>query len=333
MNRKKFFLIAILLMALSGPTLAAESPAQFMIALPYATDIGGSMTSYCFRLGNSTANGVAASLKPCAYNNTTFQPSSLQSFTLWRTGIGSDGDLFELRVKHSNKCLVVANNSTAYGAAIVQQTCALGNHWYINWHGDTVSIRSPHSNKCITGTADAALVQGSCAGNAAWIIRPVGSNVRIYSYHTWKCLDVDNSGGTPNGARVQQWDCLSGQTNQLWNIELGTHSNGSEDPSLIRLRPMHSGKCIGPGTTNFINGTPVKQYSCNSNASTEWLRLGLRGTSAGGLRFNMSPSSNPYACIDLDMGGGMLNGTKVQMWDCLGSNQNNQLWVFKQIVP
>jgi hypothetical protein len=335
-----FIAVVLVLTTLSFPTSEAqayaEGPVQLMLD-DYAWGNG----PRCWQVGNSisdTQNGVAAYRKDfCSYDNSIFQPAANQSFTLEYMGPGASGDLYAIRVKHSNKCLVVANNSTATGAAIVQTTCTVGTYWYIDFKpSQWAQFRAPHSNKCISSEWNGPLIQRECSFSSTVRLVPVGIGVRIKSVHSGKCMDVVNNsgGGMADGTNIQQYDCLGyNQTNQRWNIEIDQYSE-------VKLRAVHSGKCAK--LTGWTNGARVKQYTCSDSSTMEWY-TNFVGMSPAGPRFKISmadlgnpDSADNRICIDVDTAGsgaGMQNGAKIQGWDCLGNEQLNQLWIFKQLYP
>ncbi|GIE78514.1 hypothetical protein Aph02nite_44640 [Actinoplanes philippinensis] len=78
-----------------------------------------------------------------------------------------------------------------------------------------------------------------------------------------QCLDVTGgSGATGNGVPVQQWNCLTGQTNQQWRLEIVGYG--------IRLIARHSGKCLDVVNASKANGARLQQWSCLGTANQAW---------------------------------------------------------------
>lgn len=141
--------------------------------------------------------------------------------------------------------------------------------------------------------------------------------------HTNKCLDVDNTGGgIGNGRKVQQWSCLGpNQHNQIFTLVpvAGTDR--------VKIRAVHSGRCLDVFNLNTNNGADVVQWDCLDNAKNqEWSFV-----FDGGSRYLIKSALNGK-CLDVDtFGGGTANGTRVQMWPCLGNSQLNQRWTLVSI--
>jgi hypothetical protein len=90
----------------------------------------------------------------------------------------SQGQYYEVRAQHSNKCLDVAYMSQTHGADVVQGNCWGGTnqHWRLAYVGNGFyEVRAQHSDKCLdvawASTAHAAnVIQGDCWGapNQHW---------------------------------------------------------------------------------------------------------------------------------------------------------------------
>jgi ricin-type beta-trefoil lectin protein len=118
----------------------------------------------------------------------------------------------------SNKCLDVANGSTADGANVQQFAC----HWGPNQRWDLTNptvgaytaIKIKGTNKCLDvvneSTADGANVQQyAChsGNNQQWLIRADSAGgYRLINRASGKCLEVAN-GSLSDGANVQQSTC------------------------------------------------------------------------------------------------------------------------------
>lgn len=136
---------------------------------------------------------------------------------------------FMVSSTRSNKCLSVADASTADGAPLIQETCddtAYNQHWsfFITDDGHYIMV-ARHSDKCLTvagaSTADnAPAVQQSCVSgdhSQQWSFPYVGGNNYLaVARHSGKCLTVAGT-GTADGAPVIQHTCL-GSTNQQWRL-------------------------------------------------------------------------------------------------------------------
>src|SRR5262245_15789451 len=76
---------------------------------------------------------------------------------------------------------------------------------------------------------------------------------------------------------------------------------------------------------NTANGTKVQIWAANGSAAQSWVFSNVGVTPAGNYRISSSVSGT--ACLDV-AGAGTANGTKVQIWQCNGTNA--QSW---NVVP
>jgi hypothetical protein len=335
MNRKYSFLLVTLLMAVSYGASAVENTSPYMIASPFATDLGdgGGFKGYCFQVGESpsTQDGVAALMRPCAYENNLhhiMQPH--QAFTI--ISLPGEPNKFLIHSLHSGKCLTVGGNDPlASGAPIVQQPCSPQTFWYLekSTANPNAIFRAP-SGKCITGggTGPAPLLQYPCQSLSEWTITPAGLDIGMRALHSSKCLDVN--GTTEAIANVRQWACQN-TSNQRGHIQISTY-NGSIYPGSIRLRMAHSGKCIRP--TFVAEGEFYKQYTC-ANSWSEMFKLNFEGASILGPYFSLQPAGVfSSLCASVNQSGvisPMSDGVRVLLRQCQG--QSHQFWTFRQFNP
>jgi hypothetical protein len=106
-----------------------------------------------------------------------------------------DGDYFQIKARHSNKCLDVAYANPAHGADVIQATCLGGKNQQWRFFEEK---------------------------NGYWQVVPGGKPqvnqlVEIRPRHSDKCLDVANL-SIAHGADVLQGTCWHGP-NQLWRFE------------------------------------------------------------------------------------------------------------------
>jgi Ricin-type beta-trefoil lectin domain-like len=145
----------------------------------------------------------------------------------WTVPTDLQAGVYQVINANSNKCLDVANNSTANNAAIQQWTCGTGDNqkWKIEPVGAGLyKLTAIHSGRVIgigaSGMADGVkAVQWDWVGVAdqKWYIQASGSGYRIVASHSNKCLDVWNF-STADGIQLQQWTC-SGNTAQQFKLK------------------------------------------------------------------------------------------------------------------
>ncbi|GIH22603.1 hypothetical protein Aph01nite_09130 [Acrocarpospora phusangensis] len=239
-----------------------------------------------------------------------------------------------------NRCLSVPGSSTAVGTRIAQESCANAArmYWYFDrWDDVTYKLRNGHSGLCLSlnGTRTYA-VQEPCSYADDWAVSPIGGRTTFRAGHSGKCLDVDDSGGDDvSGAPAQQWTCLGpDQDNQQFTLELDSLPRLDYDlPARYGLRARHSGLCLDHAQ-NFRNGARVRQRPCDYYTGGWYLNpIDLNGASMVFQVWEDHSHAYDRTCLDVDnTGGGLQDGTKAQIWLCLGSGQTNQLWRLVQFV-
>ena len=174
------------------------------------------------------------------------------------------------------KCLDVANNSTADGAAVHMWTCidtVVSQRWTL---ADNGSVQS--QGKCLdvvaNGSADGtAAHMWTCYDSVAtqkWTLNASGA---LVNRANGKCLDVrDNS--TANGALLQIWAC-AGTANQRWTVTGGTPpatTPPTTPPTTAPTTPT-TPPTGGPPVTNPDLGPNVSVFDPSMSASTIQNRL------------------------------------------------------------
>jgi hypothetical protein len=127
-----------------------------------------------------------------------------------------------------------------------------------------------------------------------------------------RCLDADAPTIDWNGTVVQLWDCNSGP-NQYWM----RRSDGT-------ILNWQSHRCLDADTNTIgVDGTKVQLWDCNGGPNQKWIWQGY-GLGTGSLG---SPNRNSESgrCLDADVSTISVNGTRVQLWDCTG--EQNQFWL------
>ena len=136
---------------------------------------------------------------------------------------------YELKVRHSDRCLDVANFSTAHAADVIQGIChgrGRNQHWRFEaTGGGYYEVIARHSNKCLDvahGSRDHAadVIQGTCVGgtNQQWkFLRTEGDFYKVVARHSQRCLDVAHM-SIAHAANVIQGDCWTPGFNQQWQL-------------------------------------------------------------------------------------------------------------------
>ncbi len=129
-----------------------------------------------------------------------------------------------ISVRHSGKCLDIANVSQTDGAALTQYPCGSGTNQQFRLQsagGGYYQVIARHSDKCLdvsdNSTADGtAVVQWGCnAGqNQQWSVVDVGSGYsRLVARHSGKCLDLP--GSAQDNVAFKQYPCNGAQNQQF----------------------------------------------------------------------------------------------------------------------
>lgn len=134
---------------------------------------------------------------------------------------------YEIKPRHSDKCLDVEYAGQWNGAGLIQYTCNGGYNQQFSLlstgYGD-YKIVARHSGKCLDvrdwGGAGARIQQYSCTGgsNQRFTLRYVGySYYEIVARHSGMCADVA-WGSTADFTPVNTWYC-NGGSNQQFRFE------------------------------------------------------------------------------------------------------------------
>ncbi|MGZ3253927.1 MAG: RICIN domain-containing protein [Burkholderiaceae bacterium] len=148
----------------------------------------------------------------------------------------------------------------------------------------------------------------------------VAAPTTIVSKLSGKCLDViGGPTATGNGARLEQWSCVTGAGNQAFNLVPMTNNQ-------YELVSQLSGKCVEVIGGSTANGAMVDQYDCRGTPQQLW-----KLNSVSGGQQIISAVSNK--CLDV-VGGvtALSDGAYVEQWDC-AANAGNQTWTITNGVP
>jgi O-glycosyl hydrolase len=202
-----------------------------------------------------------------------------------------------LKGQESGLCVDVPGFSQTNGTATNLWDCNGGANQ--SWTATPTRQLKVYGTKCLDvasgGTADGTVVQISdCTGTAAqqWTLNADGSVVNAGS---GKCLDASGHGVT-NGAPLVIWGC-NGGANQKW----------ARAETAGILRGQESGRCVDVPGFNQTNGTRPALWDCNNGTNQAWT----------------STTTNQLTVFDTKCleaaGGGIADGTAVQISDCTGT--------------
>ncbi|WP_327587298.1 RICIN domain-containing protein [Nonomuraea sp. NBC_00507] len=137
---------------------------------------------------------------------------------------------YKLVARHSGLCLDISSNSIANGAVVWQWGC----HSY--------------SNQAFRFVPN---------GAAHYMLQP--------AHTSGMCLSA--SGSTQDGVDSYQWQCLGPNGDQVYKAE---YVSGTGDDTVIRLRPVHSDKCLDIEGVRTDASAPVQQWTCYGGANQDF---------------------------------------------------------------
>ncbi|KAK7055577.1 ricin B lectin domain-containing protein [Favolaschia claudopus] len=103
-------------------------------------------------------------------------------------------------------------------------------------------------------------------GNITWNApeEPLTGPIQTFAN---KCLDVPN-GSTANGVKLQVWDCVPGNTNQLFKFH----------PGVSQIEWNGKGKCVDLTDGKSTSGNPLQLWDCvvpDNNRNQDWFRASI----------------------------------------------------------
>ena len=159
------------------------------------------------------------------------------------------------------------------------------------------------------------------AATTATVARNAVYMERIINRASQRCFEVDRWSQGANGARVQLWDCLdAANLNQNW------YATPTSTPGIYKIHTRYNGRCLDADRWSLgRDGTKVQLWDCLADSQTNqnWF---LSATREPGV-YKIGNQANGR-CLDADSTSIFGNGTRMQLWTCLGDGQLNQSWFF-----
>ena len=127
----------------------------------------------------------------------------------------------QVRIKLSQKCLLVAGRFTSDGTNIVQWTCdsADDKKWKIDRRFGTSRLLAKHSRSCMDGTSSGNILRWSCNGGTNQDFELIYSGDGCFGLRNvifGTCADLAE-GVLDNGANLELYGCHFGD-NQLFYL-------------------------------------------------------------------------------------------------------------------
>jgi len=133
---------------------------------------------------------------------------------------------YEIKPRHSGKCLDVEYAGQWNGAGLIQYTCNGGYNQQFSFHytdSGYYKIIARHTDKCLDvrdwGGAGARVQQNYCYGSAnqQFRLRYAGDGYELVARHSGLCVDVA-WGWTADWTPVNTWYC-NGGANQRFSLQ------------------------------------------------------------------------------------------------------------------
>jgi len=131
---------------------------------------------------------------------------------------------YNVRAKHSGKCMNVSGASQSNGASVIQWMCS-------NRSGD----------------------------NDSWRVVPVDGGYWLKVAHSNKCLTIENDSNLDGVSAIQSKCINSGQPSQVFDL-----GAPPLDRNYGTLMLRNSGKCVEVPDASRVRGTIVRQTTCNA---------------------------------------------------------------------
>lgn len=227
-------------------------------------------------------------------------------------------------------CLGVKGSNSTAGAQLQSQGCSGSD--FQKWkfvkdasgHFELVNVGSGQCIDVTDGsrTNGANMQQWHCSGAdyQKWDLTDRGSGqFSIASKYNGLALDVFGA-SKANGTRVVQWP-LNGGSNQKWTFPSATlsASGGPTSGSVVTLKGVRAGSCLGVQDPGTASGAKVKVQSCNNSAFQQWKAT---KDAAGDYELVNIGSGQ---CMDVP-GATATPGVPIQQWGCSGGAW--QKWTF-----
>jgi hypothetical protein len=232
-------------------------------------------------------------------------------------------------VLYDDRCLEAISGGVRLGTCAIGPASQSRENWRVDWIGSAgqVQFTSQSAGQCLAALNSTDVGLAACGGvRTRWLLAPATFDVHLRSVYSGHCLRTNLT--APNG--------LASSTCSTTN-ELQVFITGIRDlPRVITLfgielvlggryefHPLEFGGCIGTASTDPPNGTAVTNVGASCLDGRDWMVLPTSGYQSYQILWDNG------RCLDLDTavnGGGLLTGTRVQVWDCLGLGQTNQLW-------
>jgi Ricin-type beta-trefoil lectin domain-like/Ricin-type beta-trefoil lectin domain len=259
----------------------------------------------------------------------------------------SDTSHVKYIAQHSHKCLDITGSSTADGALLQQWACTGASNQSFGFESVEADPVPTHAyvtlDETLYGHPGYETLHGSVEAPQSVAGQYVNVNFKKYNPGTGRYEYVDTIEPHPTLNSASQWSYRywgvgagdwevvvvypgSGSLAESQTVE-GTHRFHVGDG--YRFQYRQSGKCVSTSGGGITNGTAILQWDCSPNPSPGdgQVYSVVPVAPAGSNYFQIRPDSNHNMCMDVAGGtGATQNGAVIQLWECLGEGQTNQIW-------
>lgn len=289
--------------------------------------------------------GVTSWGDGCARPNLYGVYVRVASYAMWISAHVRPDTRYQLRARHSNKCLDVqgGTGATGDGVNVYQWECVGANQTNQLWtitpldtsddNNAIFRVRPVHSNKCLdvvsgSNQDGANVIQYTCGSasshNQLWRFNPTGDANQVRVLHSNKCLDVaGGTGATNNGDNVHQWGCIgASQTNQLWHaLPLGADTI---PPNGDFTEPAPNAQVSAPiwlrvQAQDNTGGSGMARVKFTTNGTGQWRVIAEDNQAPYELLWDMSgiPTGQPF----------MIGA---ELYDNAGNRVDRARWITRQ---
>jgi hypothetical protein len=302
----------------AAPAHAAGPPSNVDFAITTADPaINNSTSDECMYSDRSAM--VVVELRSCGVQYTWRIPASLSSG-------------YHRLVMYDDRCLEVFSSGPQLS------TCSSGSqareNWRIDWIGSLgkVQFTSQSTGQCLAALNSTDVGMTACGGiRTRWLLAPIPFSAHLRSVHSGHCLRTNLT--APNG--LASATCSANNNLQVFSPTIVGMPRVISFQGVefvfggrYEFHPLEFGGCIGTVAPDPVNGTAITNVAASCGDGRFWRVQPTRGYES----YQIIWMGGNGECLDLDTsvhGEGLLTGTRVQAWDCLGLGQSNQLWTIE----
>jgi sugar lactone lactonase YvrE len=247
--------------------------------------------------------------------------------------------------KHSGQCMEVQSSSNANGAPVGQWPC-IGNQANQLWTFKSVESNDIETHTYLTPgetlnghpgyqSISGSVDLGAYSTAGKWVNVNFSKEVSPGNYQYVSTIEPHPTLNAAGQYSYNWWGVSTGN----WRVRTvfpGEGALASSESNYhyfhigdgYRFKFRHSGRCLSTSGGGTANGTALIQWDCSPSPNPADGQVYSIVPQGGGY-WQIRPDSNTNKCVDV-AGASQSNGAQLQLWDCLGAGQTNQIW---NIIP